>query len=249
VVMADGTVLLVYEDNDTRGVKARYRPRFYSLRSTDGGRTLTESAPVNTKWWHDTIRSSANEIEPVSPRLAADPGSLQFADRVYCVWPDGNNSEGMRIFFCASLDAGATWAQPVVISEQPMQGGAEGEYITFMPSIAVNNDGAVAVSWYDRRGLQKSKLVPTAFDSRGRVSAFNLEANGWNVRLRASLDGGATWLPSVQVNEEPGQGRIEVGHTAGLAAGADGRFHAAWIDNRTGKCQLWTAAIEVKSEK
>jgi hypothetical protein len=131
-----------------------------------------------------------------------------------------------------------------------MQGGAEGEYITFMPSIAVNKEGLVAVNWYDRRGLPKSRLVPTEIDLGGRkVTAFNLEANGWNVRLRASLDGGATWLPSVQVNEEPGQGKIEVGHTAGLAASADGRFHAAWIDNRTGQNQLWTAAIEVKSER
>jgi hypothetical protein len=35
------------------------------------------------------------------------------------------------------------------------------------------------------------------------------------------------------------------GDTAGLAASADGTFHALWIDNRTGVQQAWTAAITV----
>jgi hypothetical protein len=126
----------------------------------------------------------------------------------------------------------------------------EGEYITFMPSVAVNKYGVVAVSWYDRRGLPKIRLVPQ--DGKdGKILSYKLVAEGWNVRLRASLDGGATWLPSVQVNEQAARGGIDlpVGHSAGLASGADGRFHAAWIDNRTGTHQVWTAAVVVRTEK
>jgi hypothetical protein len=249
VVMADGTVLLVYEDRHARSGTGRHRPRLLTLRSIDGGRTLTECARVNTNWWHDTVLSSKNSVAGVEfPQLAADPGSPRFADRVYCVWMDGTNHEGMRIFFSGSPDRGTTWSQPVVVSEQPMQGGADGEYITFMPSVAVNKDGVVAVSWYDRRGLPKSMLVPMQVEGV-KPHAYKLVAEGWNVRLRVSLDGGATWLPTVQVNEQPGRGEIDVGHTAGLAAGADGRFHPAWIDNRTGKNQLWTAAVEVRVDK
>jgi len=37
------------------------------------------------------------------------------------------------------------------------------------------------------------------------------------------------------------------GDTAGLVADADGVFHAAWVDNRTGVRQIWTAAIRVES--
>src|SRR5260370_14940099 len=33
------------------------------------------------------------------------------------------------------------------------------------------------------------------------------------------------------------------GHTAGLAAAADGTFHPLWIGNSTGVPQLWTASI------
>ena len=37
------------------------------------------------------------------------------------------------------------------------------------------------------------------------------------------------------------------GDTAGLAADALGIFHAAWVDNRTGVPQLWTATVSVRS--
>jgi hypothetical protein len=50
----------------------------------------------------------------------------------------------------------------------------------FMPTVAVNRSGVVGVTWYDRRDH---------FDNMG-----------WHVRFRASLDGGATWLPSVRVS-------------------------------------------------
>jgi len=36
------------------------------------------------------------------------------------------------------------------------------------------------------------------------------------------------------------------GDTAGLAADASGIFHAAWVDNRSGVPQMWTAAISVR---
>jgi hypothetical protein len=36
------------------------------------------------------------------------------------------------------------------------------------------------------------------------------------------------------------------GHSAGLAADANGVFHALWIDNRTGRAQMWTAPITVE---
>jgi hypothetical protein len=85
----------------------------------------------------------------------------------------------------------------------------------------------VAVSWYDRRGL----------DHR---------APGCHVRLRLSADGGATWLPSVQVTEKPGRSSFaSLGDTAGLVADAGGRFHPVWIDDRTGKTQVWTATVKV----
>ena len=252
-VMPDGGVLFVCQDRYVESVR-RFRselwprPLIVALRSTDGGRTLTRSTPVNTKWWHDTIHSYHKSLGADFPQLAADPGSRRLAGRVYCVWSDGNDPGSARVFFCASPDGGATWGRPVVISEQPMDADPEAVYATWMPSIAVNKDGVVAVSWYDRRGLPKPRMVPTEVKFQGRLVPKRV-THGWNVRLRVSLDGGATWLPSVQLSEQPSQRELQVGHTAGLAAAADGRFHATWIDDRTGTTQLWGAAVEVRSGK
>jgi hypothetical protein len=100
-----------------------------------------------------------------------------------------------------------------------------------MPTVAVNKDGIVGVLWYDRR------------DSDDNLSYY--------ARFSASTDGGATWLPSVRVSESPNTAKgksgsgVTGGDTAGLAASADGIFHALWIDNRTGVQQVWTSAITV----
>jgi len=127
-----------------------------------------------------------------------------------------------------------------------------------MPAIAVNRDGVVGVSWYDRRDFP--------------------DESGWIVRFRASLDGGETWLPSIRVSEQPNNyserstfplglyvqsasdaqsytiislgayGNIILGgDTAGLAADVDGVFHPVWADNRTGVAQVWTAPVTVRA--
>ena len=96
-----------------------------------------------------------------------------------------------------------------------------------MPCVAANKDGAVAISWYDRRGLAAG-------------------ISGYNVRLRISVDAGASWLPSVQLNQQPCRSSLSaLGDTAGLVADADGHFHPVWIDDRTGITQVWTATVMV----
>jgi hypothetical protein len=169
------------------------------------------------------------------PQLAADTTSGKHRDRVYAVWTD-RVAEGRgepRIQFSYSKDKGRSWTEPQVLSEQAPAG--EQDYASYLPAIAVNKDGVVAVSWYDRRGLPK-----------GKHREF---PPGWNVRLRASLDGGMTWQPSVRVNEKTGKAPYDqVRDTAGLAADAEGNFHPAWIDDRTGKRQMWTAAVKVETK-
>jgi hypothetical protein len=110
----------------------------------------------------------------------------------------------------------------------------ERSYDALVPAVAVNKSGVVAVSWYDRRGLPRT---------RGNLP----DRKGWDVRLRASADGGETWAPSVRVNEVTSAGP-PVRHllfTAGLAADASDGFHPVWADHRTGVLQLWTADIRV----
>ena len=168
------------------------------------------------------------------PQLAADHTTGTYRDRVYVVWTDRveEGAGAPHIRFSFSRDKGRSWSEPQVLSEQPA--AVEQNYAAYLPAIAVNKDGVIAVSWYDRRGLPKG--TPARY------------APGWNVRLRVSLDGGATWQPSVQVNEKPGKAPYDrVRDTAGLAADANGSFHPAWIDDRTGKRQVWTASVRVET--
>ena len=140
------------------------------------------------------------------------------------------------ILFAFSQDKGKTWVGPTNLSEQPAE--ADADYSAYMPAIAVNKDGAVAVTWYDRRGLPN--IESKIYGKRYPV--------GCNVRFRVSLDGGETWHASVQVNEKPIQASVkELRDTMGLAADAAGAFHPVWIDDRTGTLQVLTVTIRVRS--
>ena len=202
-------------------------------RSIDGGRTFDQLTPnLAGRWKHSRVQSGSF-YNLFYPQLAVDPASAKFAGNVYCVWRDGHIEA--YILFSRSSDGGATWSVPVVLSEQPLGTDAGPDYTADIPTIAVNKEGVVAVTWYDRRGLPKPEVGPGNF------------IEGYNARLRVSCDGGKTWLPSVRLNEVPMTGQlIEARGWAGLAASADGRFHAAWIGDSTGKRQVWTAAVEVK---
>jgi hypothetical protein len=72
------------------------------------------------------------------------------------VWEDGSDYSQVRIFLFYSSDKGKSWSTPLVLSEQPADSTGDGDYCTFMPSIAVNPQGVVAVSWYDCRGMPQS---------------------------------------------------------------------------------------------
>jgi hypothetical protein len=120
-----------------------------------------------------------------------------------------------------------------------------------MPAVAVNKDGIVGVSWYDRR---------EAVDNRA-----------WRSRISISIDGGDTFVPSVAVSEamyRPEENLVPAtppdvlasrarpsfsqavfrytgGDTAGLTVDAAGAFHVFWTDTRTQLAQVWTSVVRV----
>ena len=234
IVLGDGTVLVTSAVFVTGGDTHQELPL---LRSTDGGRTLTlVTSNLAGRWRHSRIKSGSM-FDVFYPRLAVDTGSAKFAGRVYCVWRDGHGIDESYVLFASSRDGGATWTSPVIVSEQPAGADSGPDYGADIPAIAVNKDGILAVTWYDRRGLPKHTVGPD-----GVIPP----ALGYNARIRVSCDGGETWPPSVLLNEVPMRGdRLEARHWTGLAAAVDGRFHAAWIGDTTGKRQVWTAAISI----
>ena len=233
VVLSDGSTIASFRWFRNEGFTWQhgYLRNFYS---NDGWQTLAAAA-IAGKWRHPHLTPSSMTTQgPTFPQLAVDQGSPRFVDNLYLVWAQqfDNRRTTEWILFSRSTDRGKTWSAPVNLSEQPDADNVAEDYMAYMPCIAVNKSGVVAVTWYDRRGL-----APASGDG---------SMKGWNVRIRVSMDGGATWAPSIQVTSKPSTGKLTGWHTAGLTADAAGDFHPAWIDDRTGKPQLWTARAAVK---
>ncbi len=233
-VLSNGTVAVLYTHqrvggrNAATGKLTEQRASLHVLRSTDGGDSFEPAARVADL----TSGYNAPHTRGVPARMAVDRQSTRFKDRLYVVWAEYATGRG-QILIAYSTDEGRNWSPPRTVNDDTTVRWPAGGPDPFMPAVAVNRDGVVGVSWYDRRD--------------------NPDNLGYYVRFAASLDGGASWTPSVRVSSAPNSPAqknstffmVTGGDTAGLAAGVDGRFHALWIDNRTGTQQVWTAAITV----
>jgi hypothetical protein len=184
--------------------------------------------------------------------LAIDGSSGVFKDRIYVAWADARSGNS-RIMFTYSADKGETWSRSRVVDEMPRDPTHSPD--SFMPTLTVNKDGVVGLSWNDRRE--------------------NPDNIGYFARFTASLDGGESFLPSVRLAERPARFRqaeegetissyvaedgsnpptlrivrnpeFHGGDTAGLCADASGIFHALWIDNRDGRDQAYTSTVTVQ---
>lgn len=228
-VLSDGSVAVLYGhmtmggQQKTSGKLTELDDTLMLVRSIDGGASF--QTPVRIA----AITSSYNlpSSRGVPASLAVDPGSTRFRDRLYVAWAEYGGGVG-RIALSWSADSGQHWSAPRMVSDD--SAGAN----DFMATVAANRDGVVGVMWYDRRGVA--------------------DVNDYRPRFAASIDGGETWSPSVAVSASANAGAARRGEsaffanggdTAGLAASADGRFHALWIDNRTGVQQVWTAPITI----
>jgi len=253
-VLADGTYVAPFSfTKPGRGQRIEVEPlaganaEMHVILSEDGGESFTPSYKI----------ADVRLDRPRSPggfmsQLAVDPGSEAFKDRLYVVFP-ALTDDRIQVHFSYSADKGKTWSGPVIVNDDrsPEEGGKGPDHI--LPSLAVNQDGVVLVTWYDRREARE-----------------NL---GWRLRAAASLDGGETFSASVPVasaanayapdanwdvlaSVSTGGGSVNIsswinpfyvsaGHTTGLAVDASGTFYPTWIDNRTGIPQLWGAPITV----
>ena len=256
-VLSDGTFVVMFgltkkgrqqnlEEEPTVGPNGE----LYVIGTKDGGERWEKAQKV-ADWKVDRSRSEGGMLG----QLAADPGSKAFKDRLYVVYPE-IVSDRIQVRLSYSSDKAKTWSKPVTINDDrsPEKGGKGPDHL--LPSVAVNKDGVVLVTWYDRR------------DAKDNL--------GWRIRAAASLDGGETFSASVPVTEfvngyppslpwdlNAGASSddatsvvsmyvgvdsffVSGGHTSGLAVDADGTFHPTWVDNHTGVAQLWSATVKVE---
>ncbi|HEX8838769.1 MAG TPA: sialidase family protein [Candidatus Acidoferrum sp.] len=212
LVLSDGTFVVGFHDYSRPSEKWLARPRSWLLRSSDQGRTFSEPLLI----------SESCESRGGWPSMAADG-----KDRLFwlCI---ADKFDGVLVQ--RSDDRGESWSDPVRVNHSE-------KARSFTPSIAINKDGIIGVSWYEI-----------------------LDKNCFDVYFTASLDSGKSFLPEVRVSSvtscpdtpqnkgvfEPGMTFGAGGDYSGLAATADGTFHVVWSDSRSGIYQLRTATVALK---
>jgi hypothetical protein len=218
--------------------------------SCDGGVSLSPLTHVQYQIWPGNNRNFAmvrdRRIDAGSsfPKYAIDPKS----DRLYVVWGDFRFGQP-RVLFSSSQDRGKDWSDPVQISARVPAGSSQ-----YQPSIAVNDEGIVAIQWFDTRD--------------------SLNGDSYNLYFTVSKNGGQSFEEPVRVsngssyprrpeNQRALCNQSESGHVVcgfsfcrwpddgdymGLTADRHGVFHPLWADSRSGAYQLYTATVFVPSE-
>src|SRR5262249_16522113 len=164
VILSDGMLVVPFVDfqrnvDEFNSAGMLERRRSLVITSDDGGQHF--SPPL--------LVSEACGVGFTS--LAVDKSSTSFRDRLYFVC---TNREQNGIYLDYSADRGEKWSDPIRVNQ------AQNEIARRIRTVAVNKDGVVAVTWYDRRN-----------DATGKC---------WDIFLAASLDGGKTFLPEVRVS-------------------------------------------------
>ena len=212
-LLSDGTLVVGIHNFKRQSVGGGdLRPHSWLLRSQDQGQTF--SAPF--------LISESCESHGGWPSVAVDGKGRLFW---LCIADKFNGVLVQR-----SDDRGESWSEL-----QRLNHSQTGD--SFTPSIAINKEGVIGVSWYEIH-----------------------DKNCFDVYFTASLDSGKTFLPEVRVSSatscpdtpqnkgafDPGMTFGAGGDYSGLAATSDGVFHVVWSDARSGIYRLRTATVAVK---
>jgi hypothetical protein len=163
------------------------------------------------------------------PSMAVDLSNGLRRGRTYALCPDGLQS-GPYVF--QSDDGGNRWSDAVHVPKTPPTDTGQRK----VPSIAVNPDGIVAVSWHDSGPDASNKC--------------------WELLVAFSGDGGETFTDPYKVSTKPScpaagdngwsaQRWSFGGDYTGLAAADDGAFYLFWSDSRGQRYELRSAKVRV----
>jgi hypothetical protein len=259
-VLPSGTLLLPF-NNQRRGRIAGpsdYNPFFLTVAaSRDGGVHIDSSVNIAPA---ENCRTTG-----LGFGMASDHSRGPFHGRAYIVWPDQSGGR-CRPLVSWSDDEGKTWSSPVVVSDAPPRrvGFRPTGHDHTLPKIAVNPRGVVGVTWYDPAEdttTSHSHLRFSASLDGGEtwLPSVKVSDHGYVVKnppetpAEARVQGGGKRAEGAPGNEITVSLRQWYGYPGlwaldytGMAAGADGAFHAFWIDNRSGSGELYTARVTVE---
>jgi len=231
--------------------------------STDGGVHINMPVHVAHLWG---VPSGPVECAPVgSMNMASDHSAGPFRGRAYITWADLYRGR-CTAHVSYSYDEGKTWSPPAPVrgDERPRPKEIRGKD-RLMPQIAVNPSGVVGVTWYDWADDGRTATLRFAASLDGGESwlpSVVVSTHGFVIKHPPELAAQTTAEGGGERRREQRTEAIEViaqpaprtyypwnlfpGDYTGLAAGADGAFHAFWIDNRSGVGELYTARVAVE---
>lgn len=199
----------------------------------------------------------------IGPVLAIDRSNGPFRGRVYVAYNDRSVGR-CQVFLAHSDDGGSSWSPRTLVDDPriPVDTGRGPD--AFMPEVAVSSAGIVGLTWYDRREdpLNRRFRLRFAASTDGGASIMaSVPVSSTdslyidNERYFGVADpwGGGQRGPrkrtdSITVTMNTGgpyRTYYFTGDYGAIATTPDGRFHAIWIDSRTGVPQLYTAPIAV----
>lgn len=218
VVLTDGTLIIPYSE--------------YAYRSMDNKQKKLER---NLSWTISSSDSAGSFSEPRFitelssgfPVLMVDR-SAENKDRLYWVT---SSEKGKKILCFFSDNKGETWSEPIAVSESLL--------VKTIPNIAVNKNGVICVTWYEKEAKPFCQ----------------------NFYYSISMDGGKTFSQPNKISDQTScadsslnanalrGGWSSGGHYTGIVARNDGDFQVVWADARNGRYQLYKANISIPKKK
>lgn len=222
VVAPDGTLVVAWASygDDLEEKVAQMVVRT----SHDKGATFSSPVTVATL---KSVEPAHRTRTGTFPSLAVDTSDEAHRGRLGMVWA-GNVTGDADVFLSQSLDAGATWTEPIRVNQDPIGNGRA----QYMPFVAAAPDGTLHVVYFDGREDVRNTLIGVYVASTSDGKAF-VEQAVTDAPFVADQDGfnGANFL----------------GDYLGMAASARG-VYPIWPDTRsarsaTGDSDLYTVHL------
>jgi hypothetical protein len=226
--LADGSALVAFMDFPASPEQSFPRRTWLVRALPDGSFTLPTLAHASTGT--EVPWSFAVDL-PRGRLLLAIDGAWR---RVPSGGPAADAPTAGAVQLSTLQEGGRRWGPAVAVSDARTR--TEGE----VPAVAVNPSGAVAVLWHDTRHAQSDRC----FDLYLALSTDGGASFGPNRRLTPTTSCPAEHVAQRGIAQRWPYG----GDYTGLAASADGAFHALWADSRSGSFQLWSVRIPAPAQ-